>query len=74
MYIAGMSKKQTNIVVINLDEWTTMAKKAAYLKLSESAIRQRVHRTKTGKSISNDLKEITKDIPELDLVLVKKTW
>ncbi len=70
-----MSKKATsNIVVINLDEWTTMAKKATKLGLSESAIRQRVHRTKAGKSISEELKEITKDIPELDLVLVKKTW
>ncbi len=69
-----MSKSKASIIVINLDEWTTMAKKAAHLGLSESAIRQRVHRTKTGKSISPELKEITKDIPELDLVLVKKTW
>lgn len=72
MYISIMSK--SNIVVINLDEWTTMAKKAAALGLSESAIRQRVHRTKTGKPISAATKEITKEIPELDLVLVKKTF
>ena len=70
MYIYSMAK--SNIVVINLDEWTTMAKKAAKLGLSESAIRQRVHRTKAGKSISDKLKEETKEIPELDLVLVRK--
>lgn len=72
IYICAMSNKKSNIIVINLDEWTTMAKKAAILGLSESAIRQRVHRTKSGKPISDSLREITKDIPELDLVLVKK--
>jgi len=66
-----MKDKKANIVIINLDEWTTMAKKADMLGLSESAIRQRVHRTKAGKPISDKLKEITKEIPKLDLVLVK---
>lgn len=66
-----MKDKKANIVIINLDEWTTMAKKAEILGLSESAIRQRVHRTKTGKPISAKLKETTKEIPELDLVLVR---
>lgn len=69
-----MSEKKSNIIVINLDEWTTMAKKAAHHGYHESTIRQRVHRTKAGKSISEDKKEITKDIPELDLVLVRKDW
>jgi hypothetical protein len=64
---------KSNIVIINLNEWTTMAKKAAALGLSESAIRQRVHRTKAGKPISDQLREETKEIPELDLVLVKKS-
>jgi hypothetical protein len=64
--------KKNNIVAIDLDVWTTMAKKAAELKLSESTIRQRVHRAKAGKSISEEKKEDTLEIPELDLVLVKK--
>lgn len=67
-----MANKKSNIVIIDLDQWTTMAKKAHSLGLSESTIRQRVHRAKAGKSISEALREETKEIPELDLVLVRK--
>lgn len=66
-----MGNKADNIITIDLLIWTTMAKKAAELKLSESAIRQRVHRSRKG-TAKDGTKEDYLDIPELDLTLVRK--
>ncbi len=61
--------KKKNIVVIDLNTWTTQTNKAKLLGLNESTIRQRVLRTKLGKGSTT---EEYWDIPELNLTLVKK--
>lgn len=61
--------KKKNIVVIDLNTWTTQTNKAKLLGLNESTIRQRVLRTKLGKG---SITEEYWDIPELNLTLVKK--
>ncbi len=68
--IFGAMRKK-NTITIDLDVWTTPANKARALGLSESAIRQRVLRTKKGTATAST-KEEYKEIPELNLILVKK--
>lgn len=63
-----MAKK--NIITIDLDVWTTPAVKARELGLSESIIRQRIHRTNIGKP--GNKPEKAWYIDELKLVLVKR--
>ena len=62
---------KTNIITIDLNVWTTPARKAEALNKSESYIRQKIRRTRTGKLIGDKAEE-TLVIPELSLVLVKK--
>ena len=68
VYCTIMSKK-TNIITIDLNEWTTQTAKAKAMGLNESTIRQRVLRTKQGKG---QVKEEHWIIPELNLTLVKR--
>lgn len=63
--------KKANIITINLDEWTTPARKAEAKGKSESYIRQRIRRTRTG-HLTGTKAETSWEIPELSLVLVKK--
>lgn len=62
--------KKDHIVTIDLKEWTTPANKARELGLSESVIRQRIHRTNIGKP--GNKPEKAWYIEELNLVLVKR--
>jgi hypothetical protein len=64
-------KVMGKVIIINLNEWTTPARKAETHNKSESYYRQRIRRTRTGK-LSGDKAEISWEIPELSLVLVKK--
>jgi len=63
--------KKDNIITIDLNEWTTPARKAEANNKSESYYRQRIRRTRTGK-LTGDKAEEFWDIPQLSLVLVKK--
>ena len=67
LIFANMAK--SNIIEIDLNIWTTQTQKAKDLGLNESTIRQRVNRTRKGKGL---IKEEFRDIPELNLTLVKK--
>lgn len=62
-------KRKGNVITIDLDEWTTMAKKARDKNLSEGAIRKKVWRKRHNKG--REQEEFI-EIPELDLVLVRK--
>lgn len=64
-----MAKKET-IITIDLNTWTTPAIKARELGLSESTIRQRIHRTNIGKP--GNKPEKAWYIDQLNLVLVKR--
>lgn len=63
--------KKDNIITIDLNEWTTPARKAEAKGRSESYYRQRIRRTRLGK-LTGLKAEVSWDIPELSLVLVKK--
>lgn len=63
-----MSKKNT--ITIDLDYWTTQAKKAELDKVRPQYIRQRVVRSINGETKSRFIE--TWHIPELGLTLVPK--
>lgn len=60
-----------NTITIDLDIWTTPKKKADLYKKSESYYRQRIHRTRIGEAKAEGIEEYW-EIPELNLILVKK--
>lgn len=61
------SKK--NVIIIDLDQWTTQAKKAEMDGVKLTTLSQRVVRTQKGKS-ANPIEYW--HIPELGITLVKK--